>query len=55
MKINLLNDYRGVLTSEQFLTAGEHDLPDGMAQALIDEGRAEAIEEKKPAAKKKSK
>ena len=40
MKITLLADYRGVLTNEVFYPAGEHDLPDGVAQALIKAGRA---------------
>ena len=40
MKITLLTDYRGVLTNEVFYLAGEHDLPDGIAQALVDAGRA---------------
>ena len=52
MKINLLSDYRGVLTNEQFYLAGEHDLSDSMAQALIKAGRAVAVEPPKPAAVK---
>ena len=44
MKINLLADYRGILTNEQYYLAGEHDLPAGIAQALVDEGRAESLE-----------
>ena len=58
MKINLLADYRGVLTNEQYYLAGEHDLPAAVAQALVDEGRAESLEKApkpepaKPAAKK---
>jgi hypothetical protein len=51
MKVNLLHDYRGVLTNELFYLAGEHDLPEAVAQALIDAGRAEAIEKQKPASK----
>jgi hypothetical protein len=53
MKINLLQDYRGVLTAEVYYLAGEHDLPEGVAQALIDDGRAELVEEpEKPAPKR---
>ena len=44
MKITLLADYRGVLTNEVFYLAGEHDLPDRIAQALIKAGRAVAAE-----------
>jgi predicted flap endonuclease-1-like 5' DNA nuclease len=54
MKIKLLADYRGVLTGEQFFTAGEHDLPGGMAQALINEGRAELAERDEPTGEKQS-
>lgn len=48
MKINLLADYRGVLTDEQYYQAGDYDFPEGMAQALIDDGRAVALEETPP-------
>ena len=58
MKVLLLADYRGVLTGEQYYEAGEHDLPAGIAQALVNDGRAESLEPDpqpepvKPAAKK---
>lgn len=56
MRINLLNDYRGVLTGEQFYTAGEHDLEEGTASALVAAGRAEYIDvpEPEPAAPTKT-
>ena len=44
MKINLLSDYQGVLTNEVFYLAGEHDVPDGVAQALIKAGRALSLD-----------
>ena len=44
MKIRLFSDYRGVLTNEVFYLAGEHVLPDGVAQALIKASRAVAVE-----------
>ena len=40
MKIQLLADYRGVLTGEVFYPAGEHDLDDKTAAALVAAGRA---------------
>ena len=43
MKINLLNDYRGVLTDEIYYLAGEHDLPDEQAKALLEAGRAKPV------------
>ena len=49
MKINLLVDYRGVLTDEQYFEAGEYqavpDLPlsEEQARALVDDGRAVEI------------
>ena len=43
MKINLLADYRGVLTDELFYSAGVHDLPDAIASSLVDAGRAEPL------------
>ena len=48
MKIKLLADYRGVLTGEQFYTAGEHDLEEGTASALVAAGRAEYIDAPEP-------
>jgi hypothetical protein len=52
MKVKLLQDYRGVLTNEAFFTAGEHDMADDMARALVNDGRAEALEPSaKPAPK----
>ena len=41
MKVNLLADYRGVLTDERFYPAGVHDLPSDQAEALVNAGRAE--------------
>jgi hypothetical protein len=43
MKIKLLADYRGVLTDEEYYTAGVYDLPDEQAKALVDAGRAETV------------
>jgi len=44
MKIELLADYRGVLTGELYYTAGVYGVPDNMpksyANALVEEGRA---------------
>ena len=40
MKSTLLQDYRGVLTGERFYPAGQHDLDDATAAALIAAGRA---------------
>ena len=45
MKINLLSDYRGVLTGEVFYSAGQHDLDDKTAAALIAAGRAVLVDE----------
>ena len=44
MRVKLLQDYRGVLTGEAFYAAGEHELSDDMAQALVNDGRAESLE-----------
>jgi hypothetical protein len=54
MKIKFLQDYRGVLTNEQYFRQG--DIVDGSKvrpEALIAEGRAEALVEKKKTAPKK--
>ena len=45
MKIQLLADYRGVLTGEVFYPAGEHDLDDKTAAALVAAGRAVLVDE----------
>ena len=48
MKIHLYADYRGVLTGERFYAAGEHDLDEGAAIALVAAGRAEYIDAPEP-------
>lgn len=52
MIINLLSDYRGVLTKEVYFTAGQYSIPDDMpesyANELVKAGRAEIVEEAKP-------
>lgn len=53
MKIKLTGDYRGILTDEQYYTAGIYSVPDGMSQkhanALLHAGRAaEVVEKQKP-------
>ena len=53
MKINLLADYRGYLTNEQYYTKGEHDLPASIAGALVAAGRAELIEPDAPTGAKR--
>jgi hypothetical protein len=55
MKIKLLADYRGVLTDEEYYTAGVHDLPEEQAKALVDAGRAEVakVTRRKRVVKKK--
>ena len=58
MKIKLLADYRGVLSSELFYVAGEYDapgnMPEDVALALVEHGRAEEIKpEAKPVPKPK--
>lgn len=51
MRIDLLSDYRGVLTNEDFYAAGQYDIPGMMPQAhaenLLKAGRA--VEVKTPA------
>ncbi len=58
MKIYLKQRYRGALTNEQWLAYGEHDaseLPDGLAQYLVDNGHATVIEaESKPIARSRA-
>lgn len=44
MRIKLLADYRGVLTGERFFKAGEHDLSEETAVALVNAGRATVME-----------
>lgn len=50
MRIRLLVDYRGVLTEEEYYTAGEYiipgDMPDAFAENLISAGRAVVVEPK---------
>ena len=54
MKIRLLVDYRGVLTDEEYFTAGEYNVGPGYpiseawAKALIADGRAEEIKTARP-------
>lgn len=61
MKIQLLADYRGVLTDEKFYTAGEHEagpgclLSEGQAKKLIADGRAEEIKVRRVSPKAKTK
>lgn len=46
MRVQFLVDFRGVLTSEQFYTAGtEVDFDTETAKALIAEGRAVAVDQ----------
>lgn len=54
MRINLLADYRGVLTNERFFVAGEYDLDGDIAAALVNAGRAEYIDAPKPEQKPKT-
>ena len=54
MRINLLADYRGVLTNERFFVAGEYDLDGDTAFALVAAGRAEYIDEPEPEPKPKT-
>ena len=54
MKTHLYADYRGVLTGERFYAAGEHDLDEGAAIALVAAGRAEYIDEPEPEPKPKT-
>lgn len=52
MQINLLSDYRGVLTEETYYTAGQYTIPDDMPEAyaanLISNDRAVVVGEPKP-------
>jgi hypothetical protein len=54
MKIKLLADYRGVLTGEAYYKAGEHEMPEKVAQALVKAGRATSVNEPEPAPKPKT-
>lgn len=56
MLIILLADYRGVLTNERYYTAGQHDIDDDTAAALVAAGRAEYVTppEPEPVAKTKT-
>lgn len=55
MKIRLLADYRGILSDERYFTAGDYEAPDQMpehiAEALVDAGRATVLEAEPPAPK----
>lgn len=59
MRISLLSDYRGVLTDEEYFTAGEYEagpglpMSEGMARALVSAGRAVEIEKERPASQVK--
>ncbi len=48
MKIELLHDYRGVLTGERYYVAGDYDVPDEMPErdaiALMNAGHAVEVE-----------
>jgi hypothetical protein len=48
MRINLLGDYRGVLTDEEYYTAGQYEtpgmMPDAHAKNLLGAGRAVALD-----------
>ena len=52
MRIQLTADYRGVLTEERFYLAGDYEagdvMPPAHAKALVDAGRAVAIEADEP-------
>ena len=59
MKIQLLEDYRGVLTGEAYYRAGVYSIPPEMpqvhAESLVAAGRAvEEAEKPKPAARRRS-
>jgi hypothetical protein len=60
MKINLLVDYRGVLTGERFYTAGEYEIGAGVpltedqAKALIAAGRAVEVKPARRASRKRT-
>jgi hypothetical protein len=47
MRIDLLSDYRGVLTHEDYYPAGQYDvpgmMPDAHAEALLKAGRAVVV------------
>lgn len=48
MKINLLADYRGILTNEVFYPAGVLDVDDAIAGRLVSGGRAEYVDAPEP-------
>jgi len=56
MKVLLLTDYRGVLTNEQFYTAGSYavpaDMPKAHAAALVAAGRANVQKARRVSRKK---
>lgn len=61
MKIKLLADYRGVLTGEEYYTAGTYavpgEMPEGHAAALVAAGRAveeQPAEDAEPPARRTS-
>jgi len=52
MKIELLADYRGVLTDERYYTAGEYtqdNMPESYARVLVAQGRAVLLPPASPA------
>ncbi len=52
VKVRFLVDYRGILTKEQYFTAGaEVEFPEGIAEALVAEERAELV---KPPVKRRT-
>jgi len=48
MKIQLIRRYRGVLTDEQWLEEGAHDLPDDLAEYLVGNGHAVHVDDPLP-------
>lgn len=48
MKVHIRYGYRGQLTGEQYLPAGDHDLDDALAAYLIENDHADAVEENPP-------
>jgi hypothetical protein len=48
MRLNLLSDYRGVLTNEVYYPAGVYEMPAGIGAALVAAGRAVALPEPEP-------
>ena len=52
MKIQLLSDFRGTITDEQYYVAGVYEggvnMPPSHAQALVADNRAVIVEDDKP-------